>query len=94
MRKPKHQVQLDVVNRKEISGEERMVVRVTVRCRTKDGLASYIDIPVGEVNLRKRVAIAAGAIAEQHAQKYRDRSDPDECARVAEALFPHLGIPS
>lgn len=90
----KHQVELNVVNRPELNGTTTMVVRVTVRCRTRHGLASSIDIPLTETNLRHRVSIAAGAIAEQHAEKYGDTADPDECARVAEAAFPHLGIPS
>lgn len=83
------QLQLDVVN----DDKGNMHVQVSIRCMTRPGLITRGTIPVTRPNLRHQVTILAGSIAEQHCEKYADRTDPDAIARAAERVFSELGVP-
>lgn len=88
MARQQNQLQLDVIN-----GKDGVLVLVSLRCRTRPNIITRGTVSVNETNLKHRVSVLAGALAEQHAQRYADPTDPDEVARAAESVFPQLGIP-
>lgn len=74
------------------STQFRKMLRVKVRSHTRRDILSHVDLELTTKNMRHQVGIAAGAIAEQHAQKYRDPSDPGKVADIAQQLYDRLGL--
>lgn len=69
--------------------------RVLVTSQVRSGLKAYQDIIPGragcELNsvrdIRRAVVIGAGACAEQLCDRYGDKIEPSECARLAGPVF-------
>lgn len=61
--------------------------QVRLFSKRKRGVISTLNIPAEESRLEYRVAMAAGALAEQQNEKYKDKHNPDECVKVAVECF-------
>lgn len=61
--------------------------QVRVFSKKKKGVISSLDVPAGESRLEFRIAMAAGALAEQQNEKYKDKHNPDECVKIAVECF-------
>ena len=72
----------------------KKMLRVKVQGGTRRHLWSHVDLDLGAPGLRRQAGIAAGAIVEQHQQRYKDRTDPSRAAAEAERQFKLLGLPS
>ena len=69
-------------------------IKVKVKSKVRFGLISSLEIDTkaanGQRDLRNRVIIAAGALAEYQAEKYNDKHDPAEFAKIAGEAFDRL----
>lgn len=71
--------------------DRKYFIVTMVRSQAKKGMKTNIEIDPGDANdandLRRRVAIAAGACAERCCEKYGDKFDPDEIANISIGLL-------
>lgn len=70
------------------------VIVVLLESRMKHALWSKGEIDPGSANngedLRHKVGVLAGALAEYQGANYGDNHDPDECYKIARELFDEV----
>lgn len=83
-------VEVQLFKRKNNTG----YIKVRLRSEMKAGIISYKDIDLDSVNsesdMERAVNIAGGALAEYQIQRYEDKHDPSECAKLAVEAFKEM----
>lgn len=64
-------------------GNPERYFHVQVKSKRRKGLLSGVKIPSSEGRIELKIAAAGGSVAEDQNEKYGDKHNPDECAKLA-----------